>query len=101
MRAPGEAPGLAALEIAMDEMAEKLGMDPIEFRILNDTQVVPDNPAKPPSDDPQIEGAEGKANPHPPFSQRQLIECLRDRREALRLGQAQSQARPECATDAG
>src|SRR3954447_12899104 len=28
MRAPGEAPGLAALEIAMDEMAEKLGMDP-------------------------------------------------------------------------
>ena len=26
----------------MDEMAEKLGMDPIEFRIVNDTQVVPD-----------------------------------------------------------
>ena len=25
MRAPGEAPGLMALEIAMDEMAEKLG----------------------------------------------------------------------------
>ena len=33
MRAPGEAPGLMALEIAMDEMAEKLGMDPIAFRI--------------------------------------------------------------------
>jgi xanthine dehydrogenase YagR molybdenum-binding subunit len=33
MRAPGEAPGMAALEIAMDEMAEKLGLDPIEFRI--------------------------------------------------------------------
>ena len=29
MRAPGEAPGLMALEIAMDEMAEKLGIDPI------------------------------------------------------------------------
>ena len=41
MRAPGEAPGLMALEIAMDEMAEKLGMDPVEFRILNDTQVDP------------------------------------------------------------
>ena len=26
MRAPGEAPGLMALEIAMDEMAEKLGI---------------------------------------------------------------------------
>jgi xanthine dehydrogenase YagR molybdenum-binding subunit len=30
MRAPGEAPGLMALEIAMDEMAEKLGLDPVE-----------------------------------------------------------------------
>jgi xanthine dehydrogenase YagR molybdenum-binding subunit len=29
MRAPGEAPGMMALEIAMDEMAEKLGVDPI------------------------------------------------------------------------
>jgi xanthine dehydrogenase YagR molybdenum-binding subunit len=58
MRAPGEAPGLMALEIAMDEMAEKLGMDPIHFRVLNDTQ---EDPAKP-----------GRR-----FSQRQLIECLR------------------------
>ena len=41
MRAPGEAPGMMALEIAMDEMAEKLGLDPIEFRIRNDTQVDP------------------------------------------------------------
>src|SRR5205085_8253850 len=44
MRAPGEAPGMAALEIAIDEMAEKLGIDPIRFRVLNDTQVVPDYP---------------------------------------------------------
>ena len=35
------------LEIAMDEMAEKLGMDPVEFRIANDTQIVPDSPGKP------------------------------------------------------
>jgi xanthine dehydrogenase YagR molybdenum-binding subunit len=77
MRAPGEAPGLAALEIAIDEMAEKLGMDPIEFRILNDTQVVPDNPAPPPSTDPQSKkGSKGKHVPHPPFSKRQLIECF-------------------------
>ena len=46
---PNEAPGLAALGIAIDEMSEKLGMNPIEFRIANDTQVVPDNPAKAPS----------------------------------------------------
>ncbi|NLS27240.1 Aldehyde oxidoreductase molybdenum-binding subunit PaoC [Sphingomonas sp. S2M10] len=58
MRAPGEAPGLMALEIAMDEMAEKLGMDPIAFRVLNDTQVDPEKPDR-------------------PFSQRQLVECLK------------------------
>ena len=58
MRAPGEAPGMMALEIAMDEMAEKLGLDPVEFRIRNDTQVDPEKPER-------------------PFSQRQLVECLR------------------------
>jgi xanthine dehydrogenase YagR molybdenum-binding subunit len=58
MRAPGEAPGLMALEIAMDEMAEKLKMDPVMFRIINDTTV---DPAK----------RERK------FSQRRLVECLR------------------------
>jgi xanthine dehydrogenase YagR molybdenum-binding subunit len=58
MRAPGEAPGLMALEIAMDEMAEKLAMDPVEFRIVNDTQVDPEKPSR-------------------PFSQRHLVECLR------------------------
>ncbi|EJL89482.1 aerobic-type carbon monoxide dehydrogenase, large subunit CoxL/CutL-like protein [Polaromonas sp. CF318] len=58
MRAPGEAPGMMALEIAMDEMAEKLGLDPIEFRVRNDTQVDPEQAGR-------------------PFSQRRLIECLR------------------------
>jgi xanthine dehydrogenase YagR molybdenum-binding subunit len=58
MRAPGEAPGLMALEIAMDEMAEKLRIDPVEFRILNDTQVDPEKPDR-------------------PFSKRQLVACAR------------------------
>ncbi|MDZ3827100.1 aldehyde oxidoreductase molybdenum-binding subunit PaoC [Pseudomonas monsensis] len=57
MRAPGEAPGLMALEIAMDEMAEQLKLDPVQFRILNDTQVDPVKTER-------------------PFSQRRLIECL-------------------------
>ncbi|UQS17416.1 aldehyde oxidoreductase molybdenum-binding subunit PaoC [Pseudomonas sp. HS6] len=57
MRAPGETPGLMVLEIAMDEMAEKLKLDPIQFRILNDTQVDPVKTER-------------------PFSQRHLIECL-------------------------
>ncbi|ANH67529.1 aldehyde oxidoreductase molybdenum-binding subunit PaoC [Mitsuaria sp. 7] len=58
MRAPGEAPGLMALEIAIDEIAEKVGMDPVQFRITNDTQVDPEKPER-------------------PFSQRRLTECLR------------------------
>lgn len=33
MRGPGEAPGLFALESAMDELAVELGMDPLELRI--------------------------------------------------------------------
>ncbi|WP_065617370.1 aldehyde oxidoreductase molybdenum-binding subunit PaoC [Pseudomonas moraviensis] len=57
MRAPGEAPGMMALEIAMDELAEKLQMDPLQLRVLNDTQVDPEQPSR-------------------PFSKRQLVECL-------------------------
>jgi xanthine dehydrogenase YagR molybdenum-binding subunit len=35
MRAPGESTGTATLEIAMDELAEKLKMDPVQLRIVN------------------------------------------------------------------
>jgi xanthine dehydrogenase YagR molybdenum-binding subunit len=35
MRAPGVATGVLALEIAMDELAVELGMDPIELRLRN------------------------------------------------------------------
>jgi xanthine dehydrogenase YagR molybdenum-binding subunit len=38
MRAPGEAPGSFALESALDELAEKLGMDPIELRARNEPE---------------------------------------------------------------
>ncbi|NKJ71295.1 molybdopterin-dependent oxidoreductase [Rhizobium leguminosarum bv. viciae] len=58
MRAPGEAPGLMALEIAIDEIAEKVGIDPVQFRIVNDTQVDPEKPER-------------------PFSRRNLIGCLK------------------------
>ena len=78
LRAPGEAPGMMALEIAIDEIAEKLGIDPVEFRILNDTQIALDNPAKPAaSQDPQAKATETPKNNPVPFSQRQLVECLR------------------------
>lgn len=73
MRAPGEAPGMMALEIAMDEMAEKLGMDPIAFRAANDTQVDPEKPER-------------------PFSQRKLVECMQI--GADRFGWARRNATP-------
>ncbi|MDM0014522.1 aldehyde oxidoreductase molybdenum-binding subunit PaoC [Variovorax sp. J22P168] len=73
MRAPGEAPGLMALEIAIDEMAERLDLDPIAFRVLNDTQVDP-------------------AKPERRFSQRNLIECMHTGAE--RFGWTQRSARP-------
>ena len=72
MRAPGETPGMMALEIAMDEMAEKLKLDPVEFRILNDTQVDPTKPDR-------------------PFSQRHLVECLRTGAERFGWGQRHTQ----------
>jgi len=62
MRAPGEATGHMSLEVAIDELAEKLALDPVELRIRNDSQVVPDP---------------GGAQAARPFSQRQLVECLR------------------------
>ncbi len=41
MRAPPETPYLFPLESAMDELAYKLGMDPVELRRINDTQKEP------------------------------------------------------------
>jgi xanthine dehydrogenase YagR molybdenum-binding subunit len=73
MRAPGEAPGHMALEVAMDELAEKLGMDPVEVRILNDTQVVPGKPDR-------------------KFSDRNLVRCLRE--GADRFGWSKRSAKP-------
>ncbi|WP_296404105.1 xanthine dehydrogenase family protein molybdopterin-binding subunit, partial [Psychrobacter sp.] len=56
MRAPGEAVGQLALECAMDELACKLGIDPIELRRRNE-----------PEEDPSL---------NVPFSTRQLLPCL-------------------------
>jgi|TARA_R100000501_G_scaffold17919_4_gene35060 xanthine dehydrogenase YagR molybdenum-binding subunit len=45
MRSPPEVPVIYALESAMNELAEKAGMDPVAFRKLNDTRVNPVNGA--------------------------------------------------------
>jgi xanthine dehydrogenase YagR molybdenum-binding subunit len=41
MRAPGVASGSAALEVAIDELAEACGMDPLDFRLRNYAEVEP------------------------------------------------------------
>ena len=41
MRGPGEQPGTFALECAVDEAAEAVGMDPVAFRILNQPSAHP------------------------------------------------------------
>ena len=58
MRAPGEAPGMLAVECAMDELAVALDIDPIELRIRNE-----------PDRDPER---------NVPFSTRNLIACMQD-----------------------
>src|SRR5258706_1947898 len=58
MRAPGECPGMFALESAMDELAIACGLDPIELRIRNEPAVDPET---------------GR-----PFSSRGLVACLRE-----------------------
>ncbi|MCX5345630.1 xanthine dehydrogenase family protein molybdopterin-binding subunit [Streptomyces atratus] len=72
MRAPGEAPGLYALESAMDELAAALGMDPVELRLRNDPVDEPDS---------------GR-----PFSSRGLAACLEE--GAARFGWYDRDPRP-------
>ncbi|UWZ83681.1 xanthine dehydrogenase family protein molybdopterin-binding subunit [Occallatibacter riparius] len=56
MRGPGAVPGLYALESAMNELADQLNMDPLQLRILNDTE-------------------KDESNKDIPFSSRHLREC--------------------------
>lgn len=72
MRAPGEAVGMLAFEIAMDELAEKLGKDPVAFRI---------------ECEPVVDPLDGK-----PFSARNLVGCLKE--GARRFGWDKRQVRP-------
>ena len=72
MRAPGEAVGLLALECAMDELAEKLDLDPIELRMRNE-----------PTEDPEK---------HIPYSSRHLIRCFEE--GARRFGWGRRNPKP-------
>ncbi|SEH48190.1 xanthine dehydrogenase YagR molybdenum-binding subunit [Mycolicibacterium rutilum] len=77
MRAPGECPGMFALEVAMDELAVACGVDPIELRIRNEPEVDPET-----------------GNP---WSDRRLVECLLT--GADRFGWAPRDPRPGVRSD--
>ncbi len=72
MRAPGEAPGSFAIEAALDELAERCGVDPIELRLRNEPEAGP------------VSGL--------PFSSRNLAACFRE--GARRFGWAERDPRP-------
>ncbi|RMB84871.1 xanthine dehydrogenase family protein molybdopterin-binding subunit [Streptomyces shenzhenensis] len=72
MRGPGEAPGSFALESALDELAEKCGIDPIELRLRNEPDKGP------------VSGL--------PFATRNLRACFEE--GARRFGWAQRDPRP-------
>jgi xanthine dehydrogenase YagR molybdenum-binding subunit len=72
MRAPGETPGMYALECAMDELAIAAAIDPVGLRIRNEPDVEPESGV--------------------PFSSRHLVDCLRDGAE--RFGWSGRDPRP-------
>jgi xanthine dehydrogenase YagR molybdenum-binding subunit len=78
MRAPGEASGSAALEAAIDEMAEACGIDPLVFRQMN--------------------YAEAEPISERPFSSKALRECYEQ--GAARFGWERRSAAPRSMRDA-
>jgi xanthine dehydrogenase YagR molybdenum-binding subunit len=58
MRAPGECPGMYALESAMDELARAAGIDPIDLRLRNEPELDPESGDR--------------------FSSRNLVACLQE-----------------------
>jgi xanthine dehydrogenase YagR molybdenum-binding subunit len=79
MRAPGECPGMFALESAMDELAVACGLDPVELRIRNEPDADPESGL--------------------PFSSRNLVACLRE--GARRFGWARRDPTPRARQEAG
>ncbi len=77
VRAPGEAPGLLAIESAIDELAHELEMDPIELRVLNEPPMHPETGV--------------------PFSERRLVECMRE--GARRFGWERRPTKPATLRD--
>jgi xanthine dehydrogenase YagR molybdenum-binding subunit len=79
MRAPHEGPGMAALEIAMDELAVALNVDPVDLRLRNHADTDPTRGV--------------------PFSSKRLLDCYA--RGAERFGWSQRNPEPRSMRDGG
>jgi xanthine dehydrogenase YagR molybdenum-binding subunit len=77
MRAPGECPGMYALESALDELAIACRVDPVELRVRNEPEIDPESGNR--------------------FSTRNLVACLREGAE--RFGWSDRDARPASRRD--
>ena len=81
MRSPPVVPYIYALESAMDEMAIKLNIDPVEFRRINDTQTSPIG--------------------NKPYSSRSLMQCYDQASSAFGWSKNAIPSRPQCAMAIG
>ena len=72
MRAPGEASGMMATEAALDELCDKIGIDPIEFWRRNEPEEAPEDKL--------------------PWSTRQLVRCMEEGAE--RFGWSKRNPKP-------
>ncbi|MFN2629200.1 MAG: xanthine dehydrogenase family protein molybdopterin-binding subunit [Gaiellaceae bacterium] len=77
MRAPGECPGMYALESALDELAIACELDPVELRIRNEPEIDPESGNR--------------------FSTRNLVACLREGAE--RFGWSDRDPKPASRRD--
>jgi xanthine dehydrogenase YagR molybdenum-binding subunit len=77
LRAPGECPGMYALESAMDELAIACGIDPVELRLRNEPELDPESGLR--------------------FSSRNLTGCLRE--GAARFGWSERHPSPRARRD--
>ncbi|HYY95986.1 MAG TPA: xanthine dehydrogenase family protein molybdopterin-binding subunit [Pyrinomonadaceae bacterium] len=77
MRAPGETPGMFALESALDELSYKLNIDPVRLRLVNHADTDPDT--------------------HLPWSTKLLKECYQTGAE--RFGWSRRKAQPASMRD--
>ena len=86
MRAPGDATGTFVLEVAMDELAERLALDPIELRLRNYAQTDPHT--RKPYSSKRLRECYARGASLAGWERRSAPRSLREGRELVGLGMA-------------